>query len=107
MGNASARNALVRRWRCAGDRLRCLPEHHGPTDPGSDGWRTDDLRPYLDRAEQLLALRTVERGDLSPWHEAFADAAGDATIFHVVNARGPIRWNAAFAYLDPARGDRT
>jgi choline dehydrogenase len=26
-----------------------------------------------------------------------------ATIFHVVNARGPTRWNAAFAYLDPAR----
>jgi choline dehydrogenase len=73
-------------------------------DEWGDGWRAGDLRLYLDRAEQLLALRTVERGDLSPWHEAFADAAGDATIFHVVNARGPIRWNAAFAYLDPARG---
>jgi choline dehydrogenase len=72
-------------------------------DEWGDGWRADDLRPYLDRAEEELALRTVERDDLSPWHSAFAEAAGDATIFHVVNARGPIRWNAAFAYLDPAR----
>jgi choline dehydrogenase len=93
IGGCSAHNACV-----------LLRGTDADYDEWGDGWRADDLRPYLDRAEQLLALRTVARGDLSPWHEAFADAAGDATIFHVVNARGPIRWNAAFAYLDPARG---
>jgi len=93
IGGCSAHNACV-----------LLRGTDADYDEWGDGWRADDLRPYLDRAEQLLALRTVDRGDLSPWHEAFAEAAGDATIFHVVNARGPIRWNAAFAYLDPARG---
>jgi choline dehydrogenase-like flavoprotein len=93
IGGCSAHNACV-----------LLRGTDADYDEWPDGWRADDLRPYLDRAEQQLALRTVERGDLSPWHSAFAEAAGDATIFHVVNARGPIRWNAAFAYLDPARG---
>jgi choline dehydrogenase len=95
VGGCSAHNACVL--------LRGTDEDY---DEWGDGWRADELRPYLDRAEQELALRTVERDDLSPWHSAFADAAGDATIFHVVNARGPVRWNAAFAYLDPARSRR-
>jgi choline dehydrogenase len=92
LGGCSAHNACVL--------LRGTDEDY---DEWGDGWRADDLRPYLDRAEQQLALRTVERDDLSPWHSAFADAAGETTIFHVVNARGPVRWNAAFAYVDPAR----
>jgi choline dehydrogenase-like flavoprotein len=92
LGGCSAHNACVL--------VRGTDEDY---DEWGDRWRADDLRPYLDRAEQQLALRTVQRDDLSPWHSAFADAAGDATIFHVVNARGPVRWNAAFAYVDPAR----
>jgi choline dehydrogenase len=92
IGGCSAHNACV-----------LLRGTDADYDEWGDGWRADELRPYLDRAERQLALRTVQRGDLSPWHEAFADAAGDATVFHVVNARGPVRWNAAFAYLDQAR----
>ncbi len=92
LGGCSAHNACVL--------LRGTDEDY---DEWGDGWRAEDLRPYLERAEQQLALRSVQREDLSPWHAAFAEAAGDATILHVVNARGPIRWNAAFAYVDPAR----
>ena len=92
LGGCSAHNACVL--------LRGTDEDY---DEWGDGWRADELRPYLDRAEQQLALRQVGRDELSPWHAAFADAAGDATILHVVNARGSVRWNAAFAYLDPAR----
>ena len=40
---------------------------------------------------------------MSPWHRAFADAAGDDAIVHTANVRGTTRWNAGFAYLDPAR----
>ena len=48
-------------------------------------------------------MRQIEREELSPWHAAFADAAGDDAILHPVNASARVRWNAAFAYLDPAR----
>ena len=42
--------------------------------------------------------------EISPWHAAFARPPGDDAILHPLNAVGPVRWNAAFAYLDPARG---
>ena len=49
-------------------------------------------------------MRRFADEELSPWHRAFAEAAGDDAIVHPVNAVGAVRWNAAFAYLDPARG---
>ena len=54
--------------------------------------------------ERHRALRRLTQGELSPWHGAFAAAAEEDTILHPVNAVGSVRWNAAFAYLDPARG---
>jgi choline dehydrogenase len=67
------------------------------------GWTHAELEPYLERARRELGVRTLGLDELSPWHRAFADAAGDAAIVHPVNARGAVRWNTAFAYLDPAR----
>jgi choline dehydrogenase len=49
-------------------------------------------------------VRLITAEELSPWHRAFAEAAGEDAIMHPVNAVGNVRWNAAFAYLDPARG---
>lgn len=49
-------------------------------------------------------MRDLELDELSPWHRLFAEAGGDDAILHSVNAVGTVRWNAAFAYLDPARG---
>src|ERR671938_1820590 len=50
-------------------------------------------------------MRDTPYDTLSPWHRLFTDAAGaDDTILHPVNAVGSVRWNAAFAYVDPARG---
>jgi choline dehydrogenase len=72
-------------------------------DEWGEGWDAATMKPYLDRAEEMFAVRTLDPQELSPWHRAFADAAGDATIVHTVNARGTVRWNAAFAYLDHAR----
>jgi choline dehydrogenase len=68
------------------------------------GWTAAELQPYLDRAVGELRVRRFGRDELSPWHRAFADAAGDDAIVHDVNAVGTVRWNTAFAYLDPARG---
>ena len=50
-----------------------------------------------------MRTRAVRREELSPWHAAWAEVAGDDAILHPVNAVGAVRWNAAFAYLDPVR----
>src|SRR4051812_14329010 len=67
------------------------------------GWRSDDLRPYLDRAEAQLGARFFDDEELSPWHRAFAESAADDVVRHPFNVVDAIRWNAAFAYVDPAR----
>ena len=92
IGGCSAHNACVA--------LRGAPSDYDEWGPG---WTYRELEPYLDGAEETLRVRPTERDELSPWHAAFADAAGDDAILHPVNAVGAVRWNAAFAYLDPAR----
>jgi choline dehydrogenase len=92
LGGCSAHNA------CA--LLRGEPRDY---DEWPAGWRNADLQPYLDRAEEALQGRFVSHDQLAPWHRAFADAGGANTIRHGFNIVGTTRWNAAFAYLDPAR----
>jgi choline dehydrogenase-like flavoprotein len=68
------------------------------------GWSADELRPYLDRAEAGFATRALDRDELSPWLRSFADAAPSSAIVHPVNmTTDGARWNAAFAWVDPAR----
>ena len=53
-------------------------------------------------------MRRFADEELWPWHRAFAQAAGADAIVHPVNDVGAVRWNAAFAYLDPrSRARRT
>ena len=92
LGGCSAHNACVL--------LAGAPADY---DEWGHGWSHATIEPYLRRAEREVRMRQVEREELSPWHAAFADAAGDDAILHPVNAVGTVRWNAAFAYLDPAR----
>jgi choline dehydrogenase len=70
-------------------------------DEWGHGWSYATIEPYLRRAERELRVRRLTREELSPWHAAFA--AADHAILHPVNAVETVRWNAAFAYLDPAR----
>jgi choline dehydrogenase len=72
-------------------------------DEWPEGWRAADLDPYLDRAEAQLRARFFADEELTPWHRAFAVAAGELELKHPFNVVGSTRWNAAFAYLDPAR----
>jgi choline dehydrogenase len=72
-------------------------------DEWGSGWSYEELRPHLDRARETFRTRALRAEELTPWHRAFADAGGDGTIVHDVNAVEGVRWNAAFAYLDPAR----
>jgi choline dehydrogenase-like flavoprotein len=92
LGGGSSHNACV-----------VLPGTRADYDAWGHGWSFVTLKPYLLRAERKLGTRLLERGELSPWHSAWAEATGDAAIVHPVNLRGTTRWNAAFAYLDDAR----
>jgi choline dehydrogenase len=92
LGGCSAHNACVA--------IRGLP---GDYDWG-DGWSYEALEPYFERVERALRVRQIEERELTPWHAAFAAAGGAETIVHEVNIVDGVRWNAAFAYVDPARG---
>jgi choline dehydrogenase-like flavoprotein len=92
IGGCSAHNACVV--------LEGAPSDY---DEWGHGWNYLAIRPYLKRAEHELRVRRLAREELSPWHGAFAEAAGEDAILHPVNAVGAVRWNAAFAYLDPVR----
>jgi choline dehydrogenase len=87
---------------------------------GNPGWSHADLDPYRRRCEHALRARPSRIEDLEPFERAGLEGAvelglplledfddpranqGAAAI--KVNAVGAVRWNAAFAYLDPARG---
>ncbi|HEY1316639.1 MAG TPA: GMC family oxidoreductase [Gaiella sp.] len=92
IGGCSAHNACIL--------IRPPPEDYDAWGPG---WSYPEVAPYLDRAEATFAPRTFPEDELSPWHRAFAEAAGEDTIVHTANVRGTTRWNAGFAYLDAAR----
>ena len=93
LGGCSAHNACVV--------LEASPSDY---DEWGEGWSYATIAPYLERARAELRVRQVTPEELSPWHRAFAAATGDDAILHPVNEFDTIRWNAAFAYLDPARG---
>jgi choline dehydrogenase-like flavoprotein len=91
LGGCSSHNACV-----------VLEGARSDYDEWGHGWSYETIRPHLERARTQLRTRTIDRKELSPWHAVFAEQAPDA-IVHDVNAVGMVRWNAAFAYLDPAR----
>jgi choline dehydrogenase-like flavoprotein len=72
-------------------------------DEWGPGWTYADLAPYLERAERELRTRRFLPAEVSPWHRAFAEAAGEGAFVHPANAVGSVRWNTGFAYLDAAR----
>jgi choline dehydrogenase len=91
LGGCSAHNACVL--------LEGAPADY---DEWGHGWTHETIKPFLDRAKEQLLARQLEPAELTPWHRAFVEASPD-TILHRVNAVGTVRWNAAFAYVDPAR----
>jgi choline dehydrogenase len=68
----------------------------------------NELEPYRRRALETIAPKPFSFGedDLTPWFAAVATAArahGLDVVTGPFNIRDGIRWNAAFAYLEPAR----
>lgn len=98
--------------------------------PDYDAWRAYSggawdyaaLEPYFDQAMKDMRVRGVPDVDRSDWHRAIVAGAtqiGFSSLDNVnsedategagwvpLNAIGHTRWNAAFAYLDPARARR-
>jgi choline dehydrogenase len=86
---------------------------------GNAGWDWESVAPAFARARTALRVRQVDPDDVSPYHGAFADAATAVGLqrtpnldnpdgvsevgFSPVNIRDGVRWNTAFAYLDPVR----
>ena len=67
-----------------------------------------DLEPYREKALATIAPEPhfYAEDELSPWFSAVAASARDRGLNVVTgpfNIRGGIRWNAAFAYVEPAR----
>ena len=109
IGGCSAHNGAVQTWGHRSDY----------DDWGIPGWTADDLLPHFQRASEVLRVRTYEVGELTPWQRAWYDAAPAAGLPHLadlndldetvgiapesVNVADGVRWNTAFAYLDPVR----
>jgi choline dehydrogenase len=86
---------------------------------GLDGWGTTDLYPVFTEASARMRVRHYTADEITPFHHACLEAALDAGIpltedlndldedegmaASPVNIANGIRWNAAFAYLDPVR----
>jgi choline dehydrogenase len=114
IGGCSAHNGAVQTW---GHRL----DYDGWAEYAGPGWETDELLPYFHRATEQLKVHTYERADLTPWQEAWLNAwVADGTPLlgdlngldetvgvapESVNIVDGVRFNSAFAYLDPLRGD--
>jgi choline dehydrogenase-like flavoprotein len=84
------------------------------------GWEYASFAPYLERAREMLYTGPANSATMAPFHEAFLAAAEAAGVQRLDDADDPsqplgiapfpanvvdgVRWNAAFAYLDAARG---
>jgi choline dehydrogenase-like flavoprotein len=94
LGGCSAHNACVL--------LRAADADY---DAWGSGWTAAELRPYLDRAEKAFGTRVLDERELSPFMKAFvAEAGADAIVNPVNMTEDGVRWNASFAWIDPARG---
>jgi choline dehydrogenase len=85
----------------------------------SRGWASAELDRHRAHARESLRIQQPSAADLQPFQRAFLDAAvaaglphrddlldpdgGSGVAISPVNALGSVRWNSAFAYLDPVR----
>jgi choline dehydrogenase len=87
---------------------------------GDSGWSAAGMREHVDRLESVMPLRRFRAEEVNPWLRTCIDSAeaiGLGALEDIndlshptgagpvpLNAVGTTRWNAAFAYLDAARG---
>jgi choline dehydrogenase len=112
LGGCSSHNGCAAIW---GSRI----DYDGWERMGNPGWGTEALLPLFHTANAMLNVRRPRPEEITPWHWAVLDAAPAIGIPLVedlndldqdvgastspANIRDGIRWNTAFAYLDPVR----
>ncbi|MGR8950058.1 MAG: GMC family oxidoreductase [Gammaproteobacteria bacterium] len=85
------------------------------------GWSGNDVAPLFDEVIQKMQVRTYQRHETGPFHARCLQAAealgwnmaddlcdldaNDAFGLETVNIVDTMRWNTAFAYLDPERAN--
>jgi choline dehydrogenase len=112
IGGCSAHNGCTISW---GHRV----DYDGWEQLGLSGWGANDLLPLFEEASRRLRVRRFAEDEITPFHASFIEA-GASIGFPVLddlesldgvasvcaepsNSPDGVRWNAAFAYLDPVR----
>ena len=88
---------------------------------GNAGWSADELLPFFKLANEMLRVKRISASEITPWQQACLETAPKIGIPQVadlnnfdedigmstspVNIVDGVRWNTAFAYLDPLRGN--
>ena len=88
---------------------------------GNEGWSADELLPFFKVANEMLRVKRISTSEITPWQQACLETAPRIGIPQVadlndldedigmstspVNIVDGVRWNTAFAYLDPLRGN--
>src|SRR5574339_4372 len=114
MGGCSSHNGCAAIW---GSRV----DYDNWAALGNAGWSADDRLPFFKLANETLRVKRISSSEITPWQQACLDAAPQIGIPQVadlndldedigmstspVNIVDGVRWNTAFAYLDPLRGN--
>lgn len=114
IGGCSSHNGCAAIW---GSRV----DYDGWAALGNTGWSADDLLPFFKLANETLRVKRISSTEITPWQQACLDTAPKIGIPQVadlndldedigmstspVNILDGVRWNSAFAYLDPLRGN--
>jgi choline dehydrogenase len=112
LGGCSAHNGAVQTW---GNRL----DYDGWASVGGPGWSADALLPLFESSTERQRVWTYDVAELTPWQAAWYEAGPAAGLPQLkdlngldetvgiapesVNIVDGVRFNAAFAYLDPVR----
>lgn len=115
IGGCSAHNGCIAMW---GHRM----DYDGWAALGNPGWSTDELLPVFRRVNETLCVRRYAPSEITPFHQACLEAMHCSGLplvedlnnldedvgasIAAVNVQDGIRWNAAFAYLDPVRSNK-
>lgn len=112
IGGCSSHNGCAAIWGSRAD-------YDGWAALGNEGWNGDDLLPFFELANEMLRVKRISPSEITPWQQACLDTAPQVGIPQVtnlndldedfgmstspVNIVDGVRWNTAFAYLDPFR----
>jgi choline dehydrogenase-like flavoprotein len=112
IGGCSSHNGCAAIWGSSVD-------YDGWAALGNPGWSTAELRPLFHTASERLRVRIAATNEITPFQRIAMDAAAAAGIPRVADLNnldenlgmGPspanivdgVRFNSAFAYLDPVR----